>query len=79
MLHDEIRRSGKGSSKSLSGGTIEVFPVIRRDMRVMTTAVPGFAAITCATCDGFKTKTGADIDGNFAISDFENEKKMCRN
>ena len=48
-------------------------------MRVMTTAVPGFAAITCATCDGFKTKTGADIDGNFAISDFENEEKTCRN
>jgi hypothetical protein len=29
------------------GGIIEVFAVIT-DMRVMTTAVPGFAAITCA-------------------------------
>lgn len=79
MLHDEIRRSGRGSSKSLSGGTIEVFPVIRRDMRVMTTAVPGFSAITCATRDGFKTKTGVDIEGTFAISDFEDKEKMCRN
>lgn len=53
--------------------------MIRRDMRVMTTAVPGFAAITCATCDGFKTKTGADTEGTFAISDFEDKENMCRN
>lgn len=44
-------------------------------MRVMTTAVPGFAAITCAKCDGFKTKTGADIEGTFAIPEFGDEEK----